>query len=94
MKMPDGTPFKVIEIPSPGKVEAPDGRPMPASHMNWVTAFDRIVMPIYDDIAGKSAARALQDALPEKKVLTSPARAILSGGGAFHCVTCNFPQTT
>jgi len=92
MKTPDGSPFRVIEIPSPGKVETSDGKPMPASHMNWVTAFDRIIVPIYDDIPGKSAARALQDALPERKVLTSPARAILSGGGAFHCVTCNLPR--
>jgi agmatine deiminase len=94
MRLPDGTAFRVIEIPSPGKVEDEDGKPMPASHMNWVSAFDRIIVPIYDENSGNSAAQALQDALPEKKVLTSPARAILSGGGAFHCVTCNLPRMT
>lgn len=92
MKRPDGTPFKVIEIVSPGRVDGDGGQPAPASHMNWVSAFDRLIMPIYDEISGEIAARALQDALPDKKVLTSPARAILTGGGAFHCVTCNLPR--
>ncbi|GJL97611.1 MAG: hypothetical protein DHS20C06_14280 [Hyphobacterium sp.] len=92
MKMPDGTPFKVIEIASPGRVEGAGGNPAPASHMNWVAAYDRLIMPIYDENSGEIAARALQDALPDKKVLTSPARAILTGGGAFHCVTCNLPH--
>jgi len=92
MKMPDGTPFRVIEIVSPGLVAGEGESPAPASHMNWVSAFDRLIMPIYDAIPGKIAARALQDALPDKKVLTSPARAILTGGGAFHCVTCNLPR--
>jgi len=92
MKQPDGTPFRIIEIPSPGRVEGEDGKPMPASHMNWVAAFNRIILPVYDEKPGKSAARALQDALPGKRVLTSPARAILTGGGAFHCVTCNLPR--
>lgn len=91
MKTPDGTPFRVVEIPSPGRIESEDGEPMPASHMNWVIAQNRLVMPVYDDIHGKAAARALQDALPDKTILTSPARSILSGGGAFHCVTCNLP---
>ncbi len=91
MTMPNGTPFRVVEIPSPGRVEDEDGEPMPASHMNWVIAKDRVIMPVYDETCGKAAARALQDALPGRKVLTSPARAILSGGGAFHCVTCNLP---
>jgi agmatine deiminase len=92
MKMPDGTPFKVVEIPSPGRVDGDAGNPAPASHMNWVSAFDRLIMPIYDEKSGEIAARALQDALPDKKVLTSSARAILTGGGAFHCVTCNLPR--
>lgn len=91
MTMPDGTPFRVVEIPSPGLVVNEDGEPVPASHMNWVSAHDRIVMPVYDEKHGKAAARALQDALPDKTIMTSPARSILSGGGAFHCVTCNLP---
>jgi agmatine deiminase len=92
MKRPDGQPFDVIEIPSPGRVEDADGQPAPASHMNWVSAGERVVMPVYDEHRGKLAARALQDALVDKTILTSPARSILSGGGAFHCVTCHLPR--
>ncbi|MEE2525553.1 agmatine deiminase family protein [Hyphobacterium sp. HN65] len=91
MTTPNGTPFRVVEIPSPGRVTDEDGEAVPASHMNWVSAQNRIVMPVYDEKYGKAAARALQDALPDMTILTSPARSILSGGGAFHCVTCNLP---
>ncbi|WP_420430907.1 agmatine deiminase family protein [Hyphobacterium sp.] len=92
MKTPGGNRFEVIEIPSPGRIEDADGAPMPASHMNWVSAGNRIVMPVYDEVRGNLAARALQDVLVDKTILTSPARSILSGGGAFHCVTCNLPR--
>jgi agmatine deiminase len=92
LKRPDGQPFEVIEIPSPGRVEDADGEPMPASHMNWVSAGSRLVMPVFDETRGNLAARALQEVLVDKTILTSPARSILSGGGAFHCVTCNLPR--
>lgn len=79
----------VHEIPSPGLYEI-DRAPAAASHMNWVIGCRNVVMPAYNTQA-KDAARILQDVFADRRVVTSPARHILTGGGAFHCVTCHQP---
>ena len=80
----------VVSIPSPGRVELEHGSVDPASHMNWVVGARNLVMPVYNG-AGERAAQVLQDALKSHEVVASPSRTILSGGGSFHCVTCNQP---
>jgi len=86
-----GRTLKVIEIPSPGFVEAEDGGPAAASHMNWIIGPRHVVMPAYNRHADE-AVRALSHAFPEHEVVASPANHILTGGGAFHCVTNNQPD--
>lgn len=85
-----GRRLRVVEIPSPGFVEGPEGGPAAASHMNWIVGPQTVVMPAYNERAG-AAARALQTAFAQRRVVTRPSGAILTGGGSFHCVTCNQP---
>jgi agmatine deiminase len=80
----------VVTIASPGHVSLEDDEIAAASHMNWVVGAKNLVMPIYND-RGAEAARDLQSVLKSHEVVTSPSRAILLGGGSFHCVTCNQP---
>ncbi|PWE16396.1 agmatine deiminase [Marinicauda salina] len=85
-----GRRLEVVRIPSPGRVEDADGAPAAASHMNWVIGPRSVVLPAYNDRA-RTAAAALTRLFGSRKVFVSPARRILTGGGAFHCVTCNQP---
>ncbi len=85
-----GRPLRVVRIPSPGFVEHVEGGPAAASHMNWITGPKHLVMPAYNARA-EAAVRALQDACPDRDVVASASNAILTGGGSFHCVTCNEP---
>lgn len=85
-----GARLQVVEIASPGYVDLGEGEAAAASHMNWVVGPNTVVMPAYNNHA-KAAARALQQAFKSHRVVTSPSRAILTGGGSFHCVTCNQP---
>ncbi|MBI1264711.1 MAG: agmatine deiminase [Alphaproteobacteria bacterium] len=85
-----GRPLQVVRIPSPGFVEHVEGGPAAASHMNWVAGPRNLVMPAYNDHA-RAAAKALQAACAERMVAASASNAILTGGGSFHCVTCNEP---
>ena len=85
-----GRRLEVLRVASPGRVELEDGRPAAASHMNWVVGPRHVVMPAYNDRA-RLAARSLQRAFPGRKVVVSGSNAILTGGGSFHCVTCNQP---
>ncbi len=85
-----GRRLTVIEIPSPGRVDGHDGGPAAASHMNWVIGPRHVVMPAYNRHA-REAVRALQRAFKHHTVVASDANHILTGGGAFHCVTCHQP---
>jgi agmatine deiminase len=86
-----GRRLRVVRIPSPGRVmDAETGGPAAASHMNYVIGARHVVMPAYTE-ASRAAAQALQRLFPDRKVAACSARHILTGGGAFHCVTSNQP---
>jgi agmatine deiminase len=84
-----GRRLQVRRIPSPGRVELGDGEVVPASHMNWVIGPRNIVVPVYGTEGGAAAITALRRIFPDREVVGASARAILTGGGAFHCVTCH-----
>jgi agmatine deiminase len=86
-----GRRLTVARIPSPGFVEDADGRPIPASHMNFLIANQAVVAPIYEDQAGRFAVQALEHLFPDREVIGLPSRAILTGGGSFHCITQQEP---
>lgn len=78
--------LNITELPSPGKILDDNGDIMPASYLNFIFSHDEIIMPIYgsryDEIAVKTLAKATN-----KKVIGLMAKAILTGGGAFHCMS-------
>lgn len=79
-------------IPSPGKILDLDGEVMPASHMNFVISNQHLFLPIYELRYGQAAMAALEAFLPGVKIIGLPARSILAGGGAFHCMTQQIPR--
>mgnify|MGYP001137878592 CR=1 FL=1 len=87
-----GRPLKVVRIPSPGWIAGPDGvGPVPASHMNFLIANRAVIVPVYEDQPGKLAVGVLQELFPDRQVIGLPSRAILTGGGSFHCITQQEP---
>ncbi|WP_300542791.1 agmatine deiminase family protein [Maricaulis sp.] len=86
-----GRRLQVHTIPSPGRVDLGDGGIVPASHMNWVIGPRNVVVPTYGTASEAAALRGLRPLFPHHHIVGSSARAILTGGGAFHCVTCHQP---
>ncbi|MDI7776207.1 agmatine deiminase family protein [Asticcacaulis sp. EMRT-3] len=86
-----GQPLQVVRIPSPGLVKDADGEIVPASHMNFLIANDCVVVPIYHERPGELAVEGLQSLFPERRVLGLSSRAILTGGGSFHCISQQVP---
>ncbi len=82
-----GRRFDVARVASPGFVADRDGRPLPASHMNFVFAGDAVLVPTYGAPTTERAVAALQDLFPDCKVAGLSGRGLLAEGGAFHCVT-------
>jgi agmatine deiminase len=87
----DGTPLEVVRIPSPGRIMSPEHRVIPASHMNFIIASEAVIAPIYDARAGAWAVEALEVLFPRHKVVGLPSRALITGGGSFHCISVHEP---
>jgi agmatine deiminase len=86
-----GRRLQVVRIPSPGRVLGADGRVAPASHMNFYIGNARVLLPVYGGAWDEPARAALQALFPGRDVVACSARAILEGGGTFHCMTQQVP---
>jgi agmatine deiminase len=87
----DGRPLRVMRIPSPGRILDEDGEPIAASHMNFLIANNAVIAPIYGEAAGRFALEALKALFPGREVIGLHSKAILTGGGSFHCITQQEP---
>ncbi|MEM6534843.1 MAG: agmatine deiminase family protein [Pseudomonadota bacterium] len=81
----------VSTVPSPGRIEAANGDVAPASHMNFVFAGSALIVPIYEPVFSAQAGARFASLFPDREVILLPARHILAGGGAFHCMTREIP---
>jgi agmatine deiminase len=87
-----GRPLNVTTIPSPGLVTGPDGEVMPASYVNFYVANTTVVVPAYGVPNDEAARRAVGALFPGRRAVAIPARQILEGGGAFHCISQQVPE--
>jgi agmatine deiminase len=86
-----GRRLDVIRIPSPGEILSEDGDIMPASYVNFYIANSSVVVPTYGSRFDQEAVEAIARLFPGRRTMGLSARAILSGGGAFHCITQQEP---
>jgi agmatine deiminase len=87
-----GARLTVMRVPSPGWIEDADGVMVPASHMNFLIANKAVIVPLYDhQRAGEFAMEALRHLFPGREVIGLPSKAILTGGGSFHCISQQVP---
>jgi len=87
----DGRRLRVVRIPSPGRIKDAEHRTVSASHMNFLIANQAVIAPVYEDRAGALAVEALEMLFPGRVVVGLPSRALITGGGSFHCISQQEP---
>jgi agmatine deiminase len=86
-----GRRLEIFRIPSPGRVVDERGRIMPASFVNFYIANASVIVPTYGTPWDAEAVTLIGALFPGRRTVGISARAILEGGGAFHCITQQQP---
>lgn len=87
-----GRKLTITRVPSPGPVRDEEGELMPASFLNFYIANTHVIVPVYGTKWDNAAVDAVGACFPGRRTIGLSARAILSGGGAFHCISQQQPM--
>jgi agmatine deiminase len=90
MRLPDGRPLRIVELPMPRPVEL-DGQRLPASYGNFYIGNEAVLLPVFDQPADAEAARILAPLFPGRRIVPIRANELVIGLGAFHCLTQQVP---
>jgi agmatine deiminase len=82
----------VVTVPSPGAVRDASGELTPSSYMNFYIANTTVVVPVYGMPADDAALQAIGKMFPGRRVVAADGKAVVIGGGAFHCATQQQPS--
>lgn len=86
----DNRPLEVISLPIPQAVFYEDQR-LPACYCNFYIFNGGVVVPQFDDPADARVLDILRPLFPGREVIGLPARDLVWGLGAFHCITQQEP---
>lgn len=87
----EGQPFRVVELPLPRTRAEFAGQRLPLTYANFYIVNDAVLVPVYGDPNDARALDILRPLFPGREVLGVMARHLITGGGAFHCVTQQQP---
>jgi agmatine deiminase len=90
MRLADGRPLRILELPMPRPVEL-DGAPLPASYGNFYIGNRVVLLPVFGQPADEEAGRILADCFPDRRIVPIRANELVVGLGAFHCLTQQVP---
>jgi agmatine deiminase len=82
--------LSVVAMPSVGRYAA-DGAIIPASYMNFAIGNRAVVVPQYGAPNDQAALAVLADCFPDRAVVGLTSKALLRGGGSFHCISQQLP---
>jgi agmatine deiminase len=80
-----------VELPVPtGRVEF-QGERLPLTYANFYIVNGGVIVPTYGMAEDVTTIEILRPLFTDREVVAVSARALITGGGAFHCVTQQQP---
>ncbi len=92
LRSPGGTPYEVVALPLPQRRMELAGTRLPPSYANFYIGNGFVAVPLYDDENDAGALATLRPLFPGREVIGLPSAHLITGGGAFHCVTQQQPD--
>lgn len=92
LRTPDGEPYRVVELPLPERRMELEGMRLPPTYANFYIGNGFVVVPQYDDVNDERALEILRPLFEGREVIGLSAVSLITGGGAFHCVTQQQPE--
>ncbi len=86
----DGQPLEIVALPMPRPIYFEDQR-LPACYCNFYMLNGAAIVPQFDDPADSEVVQILSRLLPGREIIGLPARDLVWGLGAFHCITQQEP---
>ncbi|BBH54189.1 agmatine deiminase family protein [Fluviispira sanaruensis] len=87
----EGNSFKLIPLVLPKQRIEIESQRLPATYANFYIGNHFVVVPLYQDPHDELALNTLRPLFPGREVIGLSSRAIINGGGSFHCVTQQQP---
>ncbi|HVZ57316.1 MAG TPA: agmatine deiminase family protein [Chitinophagaceae bacterium] len=91
MRLPDGRPLQIVELPMPDPVFW-EGQRLPASYANFYIANHAVIVPTYRCSKDDRALQIIQDCFPGRAVVGIDSTDIIWGLGSFHCLSQQEPS--
>lgn len=91
LRDPRGEPYRVVELPLPARRMELLGTRLALSYANFYIGNGFVVVPTYQDVNDGRALEILRGLFPGREVIGANATGLITGGGAFHCVTQQQP---
>jgi agmatine deiminase len=86
-----GHALTVVPLPMPSPVVW-EGQRLPASYANFYVANAAVLVPVFDDPNDRRALDTLARLFPSRRIVPIPARDLVWGLGACHCLTQQEPS--
>ncbi len=87
----EGKPYRIVKLPLPKTRLEVGGVRLPPTYANFYIGNGFVVVPQYGDANDKPALELLKPLFPRREVIGLSSRALITGGGSFHCVTQQQP---
>jgi agmatine deiminase len=86
-----GRPLRVVELPMPRDIASDDGKPLPASHGNFLVTTGAVLLPTFGGPSDQVAQRRLQQCFKDRPVVPLDCSDLVWGMGAIHCLSQQVP---